>query len=241
MEEKETITILNKQTKKLETINIHTGEVVTTEGEISSRFLYTVELSEAIANYISEGNTLKQISEMSGMPALYLMYNWRRTHPDFRKKLQLARKDRASYFEDKLIEVVTEAAGASKDDVAALKLQMDGYNKLAEKGDPETYTPKPQNLLAANAPAMIVINTGINREVIEIEANNEKIRIDTGPEDRLRRVHGESESEEADACSSGSTGHGREEGRLPDIEVSGESSGEKPDRSHDKRVEGDGG
>lgn len=220
MEEKETITILNKQTGKLETINIHTGETVTTEGQLTQQYLYTVELSEAIANYVAEGNTLKQISEMQGMPPLYLIYNWRRSHPDFKNKLKLARKDRASFFEDKMIEVVEEAGGASKDDVAALKLQMDGYNKLAEKGDPETYTPKPQNLLAAHAPAMIVINTGISRDTIEIEANNERICINQRSEDRLRRVHEESEEEGSESSPS----LGSEIGGLPDIEARVEES-----------------
>lgn len=229
MEEKETITILNKQTGKLETINIHTGETVTTEGELTQQYLYTVELSEAIANYVAEGNTLKKISEMERMPPLYLIYNWRRTHPDFKKKLSMARKDRASYFEDKMIEVVGRAENAGKDDVAALKLEMDGYNKLAEKGDPETYTPKPQNLLAANAPVMIVINTGINRDTINIEANNEKIRIDQRSENGLRGVQEESirEDGEDNTISGASPCLEREEGRLPDIPASSKEKGEQ--------------
>ena len=222
MEEKETITILNKQTGKLETINIHTGETVTTEGELTQQYLYTVELSEAIANYVAEGNTLKKISEMAQMPPLYLIYNWRRSHPDFKNKLKQARKDRASYFEDKMIEVVDSAKDAGKDDVAALKLQMDGYNKLAEKGDPETYTPKPQNLLAAHAPAMIVINTGISRDTIEIEANNEKIRINQRSENGLRTVE-----EESGKSGSESPSIGSEVGGLPDIPARAEEKGEQ--------------
>ena len=120
-----------------------------------------------------------------------------------------------------MIEVVDKAEDASKDDVPALKLAMDGYNKLAEKGDPETYTPKPQNLLAANAPVMIVINTGINRETINIEANNEKIRIDKRSENGLQRVDEESgKGGEASTPSS----IGSEFGGLPDIETRAEES-----------------
>lgn len=188
MEEKSTITILNKQTKKLETINIHTGEIVATQGEVTQQFLYTLEMSEAICNAVREGQTLRQISQLDAMPPLFILYNWRNAHPDFKAKLKQARSDRAFYFEDKAIEALEEAEVSSKDDMAGLKLRLDGYTKLAEKANPESFSPKPQLLHGAAAPAMIVINTGINREIIEIEANNEKIRIGGGSEDRPGRV-----------------------------------------------------
>jgi len=139
---------------------------------------------------VREGKTLNEISEIEGMPPLHLMYNWRRFHPDFKKNLEIARKDRAEYYHDKAVEVLKGADGASKEEVPGHKLQFDGFLKLAERGNPEAFNAKPQVLQQSAAPAMIVINTGINREPTTIEVNNEEICIGERSEDSIQHVHG---------------------------------------------------
>ncbi len=154
-----------------------------------------MEIADAICNLVREGKTLKEIAEMEGTPQLHTIYNWRRLHPDFKKKLTDCKKDRAEYFHDKAVQALLDADGVSKEEVPAAKLQFDGWLKLAEKGNPEEYNPKPQVLQGGAAPAMIVINTGINREPLTVEVNNEQeICIDREPESGLRDIHGEQES-----------------------------------------------
>lgn len=218
MEEKSTLVILNKRTGKLETFNIHTGELVATEGEVVSKFLYSIELAQAIANEVRGGNTLSNIASMDNMPPLFIIYNWRETHPEFKSKLKQARRDRAFYFEDKAIEAVKEAEGAAKEDIPSLKLRLDGFTKLAEKANPEDFMPKAQALIGGAAPAMIVINTGISRDVIEIEANDEKICIDRREKNPIRRVDEEAGSDK---------GFGAETDGLPDVLVRGSEASEE--------------
>lgn len=207
-------TILNKNTQKLETLDMRTGEVVNIQGEKSAGWVYTVEISDAIANEIRTGKTLQEVGNMAAFPPLHVIFNWRNYHPDFKQKLKDAKKDRAEIFHDKAVKELKEAEGISKDDVAAAKFRMDGYIKLAEKGDPEAYTPKPQLLQGGAAPAMIVINTGISREPITIEGEYEKICTDQRESDGLRGVHEESGRDEG----SGSIGaelHGAEPSAGP--------------------------
>ena len=128
---------------------------------------------------------------MPGLPPLYILYNWRRYHPDFKKNLEIAKKDRAEYFHDKAVQALIDAEGATKEEVPGAKLQFDGFLKLAERGNPEAFNSKPQVLQGAIAPAMIVINTGINREPTTIEVNNEEICISGRDENELRGVHGD--------------------------------------------------
>lgn len=174
MEVKNTITLLNKQTKALETFDMFTGELVSSSTELVPSFIYTVEMAQAICNLVREGHTLQEIAAMEGMPKLHAIYGWRSGHPDFKKALVEAKKDRAEYFHDKAVAALQSAEGAAKEEVPAAKLQFDGWLKLAEKGNPEEYNPKPQMLQGGAAPAMIVINTGINREPTTVEVINEE-------------------------------------------------------------------
>lgn len=153
---------------------------------------------------------------MDNMPQLFILYNWRNAHPEFKAKLKQARKDRAFYFEDRAIEAVEEAEGASRDDIAALKMQFDGYSKLAEKGNPEQFAAKPQVLHGGGGPATIVIHTGIHRDsTTEIEVNNEKICISGRPESGVRRVYEEAERTRVEERK----GFGAEVEGLPDVRV----------------------
>jgi hypothetical protein len=164
LEEKETMTLLNPKTKQLETFNIHTGEIVAREGENLPTHLYSIEIADAICNLIREGKTYTMIAAMEAMPALHAIYRWKEVHPDFAKKLKAARKDRATYFHDKAVDILEESDKIDKDEVSRDKFRFDSFLKLAERGAPTEYGQQTQLALGSNAPTMIVINTGINRE-----------------------------------------------------------------------------
>jgi len=157
----ETMTLLNKQTGELETRNIHTGELVVTEGDLTSSHIYSVEICDAICNLIREGYTYTSASKAPGMPPLYLIYQWLNRHPEFKKKAADARRDRATFFHDEAVRELGETA--DREDVPVGKFKFDGYMKLAEKGNPDEYGQKTA-ALGQMAPTMIVINTGINRD-----------------------------------------------------------------------------
>ena len=170
--EENTYAVYDKQTKKLDTISTITGEVINESTDIA-QYLYTIAMGDMICNLLREGKTLLAISEMESMPALHTLYNWRASNPEFKKKTIQAKKERAEYYHDRAAALVEEAQHLTKDDVPANKLAIDSFIKLAEKGSPEEFAAKPQLLQTQVAPAMIVINTGINREPVTVEVQHE--------------------------------------------------------------------
>lgn len=197
MDEKSTMTLLNRQTGKLETFNIHTGELIVREGEAKNSFVYSLEMADAICNLIREGCTLNEISKYEGMPPLHVIYRWRSYHPDFAEKIKKAKLDRAEFYHDKAASILETASRATKDDVPAIKLQFDGYLKLAEKNNPEEYQAKPAQVAGAGT-TVIMINTGINRRAITdgtkgiVEAESQSVG---GQRISLGRIRGDSSSE----------------------------------------------
>lgn len=159
-------TLYNKEERRLETYNIHTGELISYEGMVPKGFQpYSVEINFAICAMVREGKTLEQISQIPGMPPHHLMLSWKAYHPDFKKALAEARLDRAEVFHDKAVKVLDDASqtNLSKDDVPAEKFKFDGYLRLAEMNNPEMYNKKPTGNTGVGA-LQIIVQTGINRE-----------------------------------------------------------------------------
>lgn len=198
MEEKFAMTILDKSTGKLVTRDIRTGEVIAEEGSSVPQYLYSLEMADAVCNLVREGHTYKEIALMRGMPPMHLLYNWRNTHPDFAKRLKLARKDRASWFHDEAVQVIKESDTITKDEVAREKFRFDGLMRLAEVGDQDTYGKK-TTAQGGAGPTTIIINTGIRREEV-IEVSHEQISSEEFSEDGRRETVGDGRvSERSDA------------------------------------------
>lgn len=164
MKESETMTLLNQRTGKLETFNVHTGELVVVEGQNLPAHLYTIEIGDAICNLVREGMTYDQICKMPGMPQKHLIFRWRDFHPDFAARLKKARIDRATIHHEKAIAVLEESDTIEKDEVPRQKFRFDSYMKLAERAAPEEFGQQTKVQHENAAPTMIVINTGINRD-----------------------------------------------------------------------------
>lgn len=179
MNQNEVMVLRNKQTGKLESINIHTGELIATEGGELSTFVYTLEMSSAICALVREGQTYKQIALMEDLPNLHQIYAWRNKFPEFDRDLKQARKDRADYHFDMASQELEDGANLDKDEVAAAKFRFDGHLKLAEKGNQDDYGKKTHITGNTGGGAtLIVINTGINRteEKEDAEENTEQRR-----------------------------------------------------------------
>ena len=196
MEVKETMTILNKKTKELETFNIHTGEIVARSGDLVPIHMYSLETAEAIANLVREGLTYEKVSKAMGI-SIQQIYSWRRIHPEFDKELLAARKDRGTYFHDKAVDVLEETDTLEREEVPGAKFKFDSYLKLAGISAPSEYAPQPK-VASVATPATIIINTGINREPITIEEIHERdIPITDSP--REEEESGEGTYQEAQA------------------------------------------
>lgn len=171
MDAKNLITVLNKDTKELETFDVITGEVVYKDGQLTKdhQFAYTVEEGLKIASKLREGKTLKQIASLPDFPSLHLIYAWRNAHPDFRKRLADAKADRAEYFRDKAVDILEDDSIDEDMDLKVAKFKFDGYTKLAAQDNPAEFGQKREE--GGSAPTQIIIQTGVplgEQPVIEV-------------------------------------------------------------------------
>ena len=119
--------------------------------------IFDWKVAEKISELAMQGNTLKAISEMPGMPPVDAIYRWIRDNASFKVKMKEARALRGLYFEEKALEV----AGAAKEhNVQSSRLKVDTYKWAAEVNAPETYGKKTTISGDKDAPIRFVISTG---------------------------------------------------------------------------------
>jgi hypothetical protein len=185
MEQKYAMTLLDKKTNQVKTYDIRTGEVISVDGVLAenTKFLYSLEIGDAICNLVRGGMTLTEVSRVKGMPALCVIYRWREIHPEFKQRLDIARSDKGDYYHDKAVEVLEDIE--TKDDVPVGKLKFEGYMKLAEKNNPDRYQQKGAGVAAGAL--QIIVNTGIVREdqPVTVEVKDVGQETDSGRGEQL--------------------------------------------------------
>jgi len=153
--------VKNLVTGDLETICLDTGEVLKAVSiHELDKYRFNFDMALLICQKIREGATLKQIGDDPTLPSLTVIHYWRRTNATFDEEIKLARKDRAEYYADKVIEIANEVV--DKDDVPVAKFKADQYKWAAEKGDPSSYGNKIEHTGSNVAPSIVVV-TGISR------------------------------------------------------------------------------
>jgi hypothetical protein len=163
-----TALVRNSITNKLETICLDTGDVLRPGSEVSlSKYKFDFNTAVAICQSIREGKTLKQIDDDPSLPSLTVVHYWRRNNATFDEEIKLARKDRAEYYHDRVLDLANSEM--DKDDVPVAKFKADAYKWAAEKGDPASYGNKIEHSGSNVAPTIVVV-TGIERKPdIEVE------------------------------------------------------------------------
>lgn len=188
----QTITIRNKNSGVLETYNAHTGELIFEEGvpkETRPVPVYTIQLGDAIANLVREGEHISKL-HTKGFPDAVVIHKWRRLYPEFDEKLKHAREDRALELRDKA-EALIEAC-VDKDDVAIAKFKFDSYLRLAEKDNAREFGSQTKITGDSSAPLQIIVNTGIIRSS-DVENSTHIGKQQTGGSDarRVETIDGE--------------------------------------------------
>jgi hypothetical protein len=170
LNEANTEIVLNKETGQYEIICLETGEVLNRRevGDLS-RFRFDFDQGLRICQAIREGKTIKQIGDDTSYPSLSVIAHWRKMNPTFDEEIKLARKQRAEYYHDKVIDLAEKIT--DDDNVAVAKFKADQYRWAAEKGDPASYGNKIEHTGSNVAPSIIVF-TGIDRsakpDIIEV-------------------------------------------------------------------------
>lgn len=140
---------------------------------------YSTLLADKIADLVAEGHSFNSICRRGDMPSIATLREWRRLHPDFEEKLQLARQDRAETYIDKA-ENIIEKVVAETDEIAKARLQSDFYKYMAKISNPREYqeTTKVEGKIAVGYAA---IETGIRRPGDPGFLKDERLReVDSG-------------------------------------------------------------
>lgn len=177
--------VYNAETEEYEYIDLHSGEVVNSQklqGELA-QYRYTPVLGRLICQEVAKGRPLTRLGESDKFPPFQVIQYWRRMYPDFDEAINLARRDRAEYYHDKVMDSAErlESGVMDKDQVNATKAAIDAYKWGAERNDPDTFGTKRQDS-EGGGPSTIVINTGIQRnKPKQTEVIHETDRIRRGP------------------------------------------------------------
>jgi hypothetical protein len=129
------------------------------------------KLADHVLELISTGHTVESISKLVGMPKAYIIRKWCYTNTEFGEKMKEARRMRADHYAEKAID--TAESTRTKRDVLVNKLKVSTYQWMAERLNPEAWGNKPKE--QGPSSVTIVLNTGINREPIDI--TNDTIEI----------------------------------------------------------------
>tara|TARA_R110002072_G_scaffold104670_1_gene229263 strand:+ start:215 stop:814 length:600 start_codon:yes stop_codon:yes gene_type:complete len=133
---------------------------------------YDPDIGKAVCLLVREGFTLKEVVQRLPIKSVTNIYSWRSNHEDFREAFEAAKKDAADTFADRILEVAS-CDSISKEDVPGERLKVESYKWLAEKANPQKYSPKSVISADEDHPLQILIDTGISR--LESEGTEETL------------------------------------------------------------------
>ena len=127
---------------------------------------YSPDLAAKICDLIAEGESLRTIGEMEGMPARRTVRGWLEAHPQFERTYAIARRWWAQSIEEELAElagksqqIAANAAQAGVNEnaaIAALRCEIDSKKWLLSKIAPSVYGDRiSQEITGANGRDLI--------------------------------------------------------------------------------------
>lgn len=167
--------VYNPKTKKFDLIDLTSGEVVSSDALATSmsKYVFSFDHAVQICQAIRKGRTIADIGKDERFPPVEVLHLWIRMHPDFKAQVELAKKDRAENYHDKIIALAEDLAdplpGVAAAEVASKKTAVDAYKWAAEKNDPDRYGKKQEVKHTDAQPTQIIINTGISRHLPDVE------------------------------------------------------------------------
>lgn len=115
-------------------------------------------LSDLICEHVVNGMSLVKACAEVGLQ-YSTVCRWRREHPGFLKKLDQAKKDRAEFLHDEMLERARHSRTSARTHIEALQY-------AAEKGNPEVYAPKTPQKGEMQGSVTFIIQTGIDRTAV---------------------------------------------------------------------------
>ena len=165
MAKKNVVTYINKETGKLEKLDTETGLIFKPDEFYTpkKKKKYNLEDAAKICALLRSGYPIASLGEKQGVPDVETIYFWKRNHPDFALAIKEARECAAEAYASKAVNVAENLEGATKDEVAVARLQVDTYKWVAEKMNPDIYGNRTKVSGDSEQPLTIIVDTGIKR------------------------------------------------------------------------------
>jgi hypothetical protein len=113
-------------------------EVINTDS-----FEYSEELAGILCALISQGNSLKTIGAMQGMPCARTVFIWLHSKPDFREAYDQAQKQRTYAIAEECFEIADDPSNwQTKELVQAARMRIDTRKWFLARMDPRRYGDK---------------------------------------------------------------------------------------------------
>lgn len=123
-------------------------------------FPFSQVTCDHIMRHISEGLTLKSICAMEGIPPLHVVFRWLREYPEFKAQMSEAKKMRAEFRADRVMEIADQGAIAESD-VPGERLRKDILQWGAEMDNRTEFGKQTKVVGDASQPIVFQINTGV--------------------------------------------------------------------------------
>lgn len=123
------------------------------------------DLCLEIAMEIASGKTFAQLDKLKQFPSTRTVFYWYARDPEFKNLIDEARRVRAEFYHDELVEVANEV---EEDNARSSKVKADIFKHLMSVNDKERFGQAPKQD-AATPTVNIVFQTGINRDPIPVE------------------------------------------------------------------------
>ena len=151
--------VWNKDVQKYDIIDLDTGRLFAQEEFKPVIHTYNLMIADHICSLVRSGSSLVDIARQKDMPSINRIYSWLQMYPEFKKRYQAARKDRADYYHDQALDRALSVS--HKDDVPAAKLAVDTLKWAAEKANPENYGQKTEVKQTGGQSITISLQTGV--------------------------------------------------------------------------------
>jgi hypothetical protein len=98
---------------------------------------YSEDIANKICNHLAEGNSLRSITQVDGMPSLEAVRLWLRTKEDFLAQYMRAREEQADHYADEIIDIAD-----TEEDPNIARVRIDARKWVAAKLKPKRYGDK---------------------------------------------------------------------------------------------------
>lgn len=156
---KDLLVYTDPRTGKMKYLDLRTGKPYEQYTPIENQGAFSNEAADMICASIREGKSLTKICQENQI-SLSLFYAWLSIFPEFKKRYTEARKQRADYHFNKVVELADGGIGMDKEFIPGLKLAVEAHKWAAEKSDPERFA-KPKEESNTNGGITINLQTGV--------------------------------------------------------------------------------